>query len=64
MNQDFIPTTPKRKQLRCQMDLAPSGCACISILTNVVFIFDGFKEHYSDGFVKKILRGVNCVFRG
>jgi hypothetical protein len=44
LNQNFTPTTPKRRQTRVQMDMRPLVCACFSVGANVLFIFNRQEE--------------------
>jgi hypothetical protein len=45
LNQSFVPTMPKRRQSRIQMDRRPLTCACFGVGANVVFMFfTGKKE--------------------
>jgi len=38
LNQNFIPTMPKRRESRWQMAIQPLTGACFVIVANVVFI--------------------------
>jgi len=44
LNQNFIPTMPKRLQTRVQMDMRPLVCACFSVGVNVFFIYNRHEE--------------------